>query len=206
MLKGILFRGTCLALCLLFLLAACRQAPKLSPLPEEAVVLAFGDSLTFGTGAQADESYPAVLSTLIGRRVINAGVPGEISAEGLSRLPRVLEETRPALMILCLGGNDFLRRLDEKRARDNLRAMVRLARSQGVEVVLIAVPKLGFGLQIPDFFRQMAEKEEILLDEQSLERIFSNAALKSDSIHPNAAGYRQIAESLAKMLRRSGAI
>jgi lysophospholipase L1-like esterase len=201
-----LARRICLALCLLFFLAACRQHPKLPALPADGVVLAFGDSLTFGTGATAEESYPAILSTLIGRRVVNAGVPGEVSAEGLTRLPRVLEETRPALMILCLGGNDFLRRLDERRVRDNLRAMVRLARSEGVEVVLIAVPKLGFGLQIPDFFRQMAEKEEILLDEKSLERVFSDAALKSDPIHPNAAGYRQIAESLARLLRSNGAL
>src|SRR5690606_5468825 len=134
---------------------------------------AFGDSLTFGTGAKAEESYPAILSTLIDRRVINAGVPGEVTAEGLARLPRVLEETRPALLILCLGGNDFIRRLDEKNARDNLRALARVARGEGVEVVLIAVPKLGFGLQIPDFFRRMAEEEKILLDERSIEKVYS---------------------------------
>src|SRR5688572_4534945 len=107
-------------------LAACGgSTPKIGKLPADAVLLAFGDSLTFGTGASPDESYPAQLERIIGRKVVNAGVPGELSARGLERLPAVLDEVRPAVLLLCHGSNDFLQRLDDARAAENVRAMVR---------------------------------------------------------------------------------
>ena len=68
------------------LLAGCTQSAKLPPLAGDGVLLAFGDSLTFGTGAAEGESYPAVLERLTGLKVLNYGVPGEISAAGLARL------------------------------------------------------------------------------------------------------------------------
>ena len=99
-------------------------------LAKDAVILAFGDSLTFGTGAAPGESYPAVLERLVGRRVVNEGIPGEITGEGLERLPEVLRREKPALLILCHGANDLLRFLDKRRAAANLRAMIRLAREK----------------------------------------------------------------------------
>ncbi|MBI1922510.1 MAG: arylesterase [Geobacter sp.] len=190
----------------LFFLCSCSTAPKLAPLPEDAVVLAFGDSITFGTGAAPAESYPRVLEGLIGRRVVNAGVAGEVTAEGRKRLAAVLDEHHPALMLLCLGGNDFLRRENEARTAENLRAMVGLARQRGVNVVLIAVPKPGFGLEVPRMYREIAGEFAIPLEGKALENILSTKSLKSDPIHPNAAGYRLFAEAVAKLLRTSGAL
>jgi lysophospholipase L1-like esterase len=132
------------ALVFVALLAACSASqPKLARLAPDAVVLAFGDSLTAGVGASAAESYPARLEALIGRKVVSSGVPGETSAAGLARLPAALDEASPQLVILCEGGNDFLQKLDEAQAAENLRAMVRLAKARGAQVVLIAVPKPG---------------------------------------------------------------
>ena len=191
---------------LLLVLAACRSSPQFAPLPAEAVVLGFGDSLTFGSGARPEESYPAVLERLIGKRVVNAGVPGDVTAEGKARLPALLDELRPALVIICLGGNDFLRNLDEKETEANLRAMVQTARERGCEVLLIAVPRLGFGLELPELYRRIAEDAGVPLERKALKRILADKSLKSDPIHPNAAGYRQLAEAVAKEMRRAGAL
>jgi lysophospholipase L1-like esterase len=195
-----------IVLLMVCLLVGCSGSPKLTPVPPDGVILAFGDSLTYGTGAGDGESYPAVLQGLIGRTVVNAGVPGETTAEGLARLPGVLDETTPRLMILCLGGNDFLRRLDEKQAADNLRAMVALARSRGVEVVLMAVPKFGLTLSPPEFYAQMAEELKLPLEGGIMRSVVMNSAMKSDEVHPNAAGYKAVAEALAELLRKSGAV
>ena len=129
-------RAALLLALLAALLAGCSGGqPKLPRLAPDAVVLAFGDCLTAGVGANPGESYPARLEALIGRKVLSSGVPGETSAGGLARLPAALEEAKPQLVILCEGGNDFLQKLDEAQAANNIRAMVRLARAQGAQVV-----------------------------------------------------------------------
>lgn len=200
---------TCACLFFLFctlLLASCQKAEKLPPLASDAVILAFGDSLTYGTGAARTESYPEILATLTGRKVINAGIPGEVSAAGRARLSGVLDETQPALLLLCLGGNDFLRRLDAAQVKGNLRAMVQEAKERGIAVVLIAVPTLGFGLQVPSLYAEIAGEAGIPLAGEILAEILSDSALKSDPIHPNAAGYKELAMALEKLLRRSAAL
>jgi len=187
-------------------LMACSSGAKLPRLASDAAILAFGDSLTFGTGAAPTESYPAILERLVGRRVVNSGVPGEVTGEGLSRLPEVLEREKPALMILCHGGNDLLRRLDRQQTANNLRAMILLARERGVAVVIIAVPSPGLSLSPPQFYREIAAEMKIPFEEEAVSKVLSDGSLKSDYIHPNATGYRRLAESLAALLKKSGAV
>lgn len=195
-----------LLICGLMVLFSCSKPPRIAKLPSDGVVLAFGDSITFGTGTTPAESYPSVLEKRIGRRVVNAGVPGEVTSEGRERLASVLDEHNPAVMILCLGGNDFLRHQDETRTAENLRAMISMAKSRGVGVVLISVPKLGFGLEVPKLFADLAKELAIPLEGKALKQILSKRSLKSDPIHPNAAGYSILAESVAQLLRDSGAL
>ena len=191
-------------LCLV--LAGCTPPPELEPLAEDAVVLAFGDSLTFGTGAGPGESYPEVLSGLIGRTVVKAGVPGEVSRDGLERLPALLDREQPALLLLCHGGNDQLQRLDPARLADNLRAMIREARDRNIAVVLIAVPAPGLSLRPLPLYAGIADEFGLAADLETVADILGDRALKSDYIHPNAAGYRRLALAVADLLRAAGAV
>jgi len=191
---------------LIFLIWGCGDRPKLERLPADAVVLAFGDSLTFGIGANEDESYPAQLEKLIGRRVVRAGVPGEVTAQALARLPAALDEHAPRLLLLCIGGNDFLRRLGNPQAERNLREMVKLAKSRGVAVMLIGAPEPGFTVSPPGFYADIAKDFGLAYEEAVIGQVLRDASLKSDPIHPNARGYRVIAERLAETLKKNGAI
>ena len=169
-------------------------------------MLAFGDSLTFGTGANPSDSYPAALERAIKRKVVNAGVPGETSAQGRQRLAEVLEAVKPRLLILCHGGNDFLRRLDEAGAAENVRAMIRMARERGVGVVLIATPKPGLPPSIPVFYGEIAAEQRVPFEEGVIRTVLLDNRLKSDMVHPNGEGYARIAGAVEKVLRKAGAI
>ncbi len=191
---------------LVVVLAGCGERPKLERLAPDAVLLAFGDSLTYGTGAAEDESYPAQLEKLIGRRVVRAGVPGEVSAQALARLPAALDEHAPRLVLLCIGGNDFLRRLGNRQAEQNVREMVKLAQSRGVAVLLIGTPEPGLSVSPPAFYAGIAKEHRVPYEGAVIGEVLKDRDLKADPIHPNARGYRLIAERLAATLRESGAI
>ncbi len=196
-------------LCLLWvlLLAGCDVTqPALPHLGPDDVVLAFGDSLTYGTGVDAAHSYPAQLGQLIGHKVVAAGVPGEVTAQGVTRLPGVLDAVQPKLLLLCLGGNDLLHKLDAVTIAANLRTMVYEARQRGIAVVLIGVPEPRLFGSVPKYYADIAAKADIPYEGKVLKTVLFDNTKKSDPIHPNAAGYRMIADALAKLLHQTGAV
>ena len=138
--------------CLLFLLAACGAKP-LPPLSYSDTILAFGDSLTQGYGATPETSYPAVLAKLTNRKVINAGISGETTSEGLIRFDAVLDKHKPALVILMEGGNDILQNQDLSVTKSNLAAMLTSATARQIPVILIGVPEKIYSLTRPTFTR-----------------------------------------------------
>lgn len=189
------------------LLSGCDgSTPRQRPLAPNARILAFGDSLTFGKGVLPEESYPARLQALIQREVINGGLPGEVSIEGVKRLPIWLDEYEPNLLILCHGANDLLRSLNEEKVRDNLKAMIKMARDRGVDVILISVPKFGGMRSAPGFYADLAREFNIPLESHSLEEILRHASYHKDTVHPNSDGYRLIANALVKLMHASGAL
>ena len=194
------------ALLALFLLAACDRTPTLPKLDSHDVIVAFGDSLTHGSGASADTAYPAVLASLTGLAVINAGVPGDTTASALQRLPEVLAEHQPRLVLLCLGGNDMLRKQPESATENNLRLLVQAIRASGAEVVLIGVPAPKLFGGAPDFYARVAEDMGLPLEQDIFSDVLKDNRLKSYPIHANAAGYRVVAERLAEFLREAGAL
>ena len=193
-------------------LAACgkRKAAALQALPASSVVLALGDSITHGTGAATEAAYPAQLAQLSGWRVVNAGVPGDTSAQALERLPALLAEHKPVLVIVSAGGNDFLRRLPESETLGNLRRIVTLSRDAGAHVLLVAVPRptlaaaVGAGLSDHPLFDKLAAELALPLPAGGWARVLGDEQLKSDQIHANAAGYRVFAEGLVTSLRATG--
>ncbi len=190
----------------LLCVASCSKQPALNALPTDATILAFGDSLTFGTGAQPHESYPALLAKLLQRKVINGGVPGELSATGLARLPTWLDEHRPALMILCHGGNDMLHKKSLDQAAANLGDMIGLARARNIQVVMLGVPRPGLLLSAADFYQDVVEQTQVPYDGETLAHILAKRGLKSDPVHPNAAGYAKLARGVFELLDDSGAL
>ncbi len=189
------------------LAAGCSPSvPKVSKLAPAEVIVAFGDSLTFGTGATEAESYPVVLEQLIARRVVRAGVPGEVTAGSLARLQQVIDEHKPKLMIVCLGGNDMLRKMNEGQIKANLRSIIKTIKAQGISVVLVGVPKPALVTSAPPFFEEIAMEFGIPYEGKIVNDILYQRDQKSDAIHPNAKGYRRMAEAIAALLKKAGAV
>lgn len=196
-----------LGLTVLFLSACDKPTPVFEQLSPDAVILAFGDSLTYGSGASQNADYPTILSTLSSHEIINAGIPGEISQNGLNRLPALLDEYQPELLILIHGGNDMIRRIPPQQISNNLKQMINEAKQRNIKVVMLGVPKLNlFLLNSAEFYQQVAEEQKVPIDLETLPEILSTNTLKSDTIHPNNEGYRIMAENIYKLLVDSGAL
>lgn len=182
-----------------------KENSKMNRLLTNDTILAFGDSLTYGHGANDHESYPALLSSLSGHKVINAGINAETSNEGLQRLPKLLENKSIKLMILCFGGNDILRRQSMGTLKNNLKMMIHMAKTRNIDVLLISVPNINlFGLSPLALYEEVAEEEDVPLLSGVLAEILDNPILKSDQIHPNALGYKQMAEEIYHSLKTNG--
>ena len=200
-------RLLCFMLSLASLFTACSDdVAYLTPLAPDASVLAFGDSLTAGFGAGQGQSYPEVLADSAMLSIVNAGVSGELSRDGLERLPSLLAQHRPQLVILCHGGNDMLRSTGLDAAKSNIIEMISLVQAQGAEVLLLGVPRPGIFLSTAEFYEEIAEQTQVAFIPDLMGNILSDSSLKSDAAHPNAAGYRLIADEIESYLFKAGAI
>ena len=175
--------------------------------PENSTILAFGDSLTYGFGTRRpeEESYPAVLAKLTGQKVVNAGVNGETTEEGLQRIDELLRRIHPGVTVLCLGGNDLLQGMPRTHIRENLKRLIEKIRASGSQMLLVAVPDFALlGLRALPLYNSLAEEFDLPLESDALPEILAEPRLKSDSIHPNAQGYRKMAEAIAASLKKAG--
>jgi len=187
------------------LLSACSSA-KLPALQQGDVVVAFGDSLTEGYGVKPNESYPTVLAELSGFEVINAGVSGETTAQGIERLPEVMEQHKPKLVILLEGGNDVLRKVPEAQIEANLRTMISRIQKSGAAVILVGVPeKKLFGSSL-DLYSDIAGDLAIPLEDDIVASLMRRPSMKSDYIHFNNKGYGELAQAIYEVMQDYGAI
>ena len=191
-------------------LSGCGPRLATAEVPAGATVLALGDSITFGTGAPPQASYPAVLAGLSGWEVVNAGVPGDTSAEALARLPALLDEHAPRLVLVSIGGNDFLRRVAPAQTRANIRAICEQALAAGAQVLLVAIPEANAlaaasrSLSDHALYEELATQLKLPLHAGGWAGVLSDPALRSDPIHANAQGYQAFARGLAQRLRELG--
>lgn len=172
-------------------------------LKNSATILAFGDSITYGYRVSRDSSYPSQLEKKIGLHVINAGVSGEESSEGLLRLPELLKQ-KPDLVILCHGGNDILRKRSLIKLKNNLLAMINLIKASGAKVLLVGIPNFSlFGFEALPLYSEVAEESGVMLEDDILSFVESDNSLKIDRIHPNEKGYKLMAEAFMEYITLS---
>ena len=192
----------------LLLAAGCSKSAKTTArtLPKDATLLCLGDSLTFGYGAPAGTAYPPVLEQLTGHVVQNAGINGDTAEGALARLPALLQANTPGLVLVSIGGNDFLRRMPSERTRAALTSIVQTA-AASAQVVLIAQPEpalmaLATGaLKDHEVYAEVASATGVPLFAGGWAHVLSRPELRSDQIHANAEGYKVFAERLAAWLR-----
>lgn len=193
-------------------LTSCRKKAKLSAIPPDSLVMAFGDSVTFGTGAGAGEDWPTLLAGLTGWKIINAGIPGDTAEAGRTRLQGLLDEHKPVLVIIEIGGNDFLRRRPPDAVKQDLKALTGTVRRSGAQVVLIGVPELSLLALVAGkpgdspIYDELGKEEGVPVIAKVFSDVLSQPALCADKIHPNAQGYQQMATGIHSGLKRHGLV
>jgi len=186
-------------------LIGCESNTPLTPLQSGSTILAFGDSLTFGKGVSREHSYPTVLAELSGRPVVNAGISGETTAEGLRRLSSELNTHNPELVILFEGGNDVLRNLPAANTKANLNDMIEQIQAFGADVALVAVPERSLFSSAAPWYKELADTHNLPVQDNIVASLLKKPSMKSDSVHFNQAGYRALATAIHNMLQENHA-
>lgn len=165
--------------------------------PSGTTIIAFGDSLTYGTGAERGQDYPSQLAKISGHDIINAGAPGETTADAMRRLDRDVLQHDPRIVIVLLGGNDFLQRSPMQQAFANLDTIVQKIQETGALVVLVGMKGLiPFMDSYSGEYKRVAKARGAVYVPNVLSGIIDSPKLKGDQVHPNGAGYKIIAERI----------
>jgi acyl-CoA thioesterase-1 len=195
---------------ILVTLSACEQSPQFDVLAPGATVLAFGDSITYGLGANSGEDFPTLLAAETGWKVINAGVSGDTAGAARQRIGALLAQHQPQLVIVELGGNDLLRRRPAAAVKQDLRQIIDQSLASGATTVLISVPELSAlrltmgALADAPIYEELAEETGVVLVSELLSDVLSDDDLKADEIHPNARGYKVFTAGLVTRLAAVG--
>ncbi|MBV9497318.1 MAG: arylesterase [Acidobacteria bacterium] len=165
-------------------------------------IIAFGDSLTYGYGAQPGEDWPSRLSAALGKPIVNAGVNGDTTTSALARLDADVLSQDPRIVIVGLGGNDFLSNTSPATTEANLREIVRRIQAARGIVVLLSFKFPSFNADYDAMYTRIAKSERCYLIPGILSGILTDQSLKSDEIHPNAKGYALMASRMEKPMRK----
>lgn len=200
-----------LLLCQLSTLTAC-SSKKYEAIPAGARVLVIGDSITAGYGLSPEQAWTTRLAADTGWQVINAGVSGDTTAGGVSRLPALLDAHQPAAVIIELGGNDMLRQQSRESIVSNIDELLGQIQRQGAKPILMAVPRpsvagVAFSsLSDAPLYAEIAKAKKIPLIDDVLSNVLSKPELKLDELHPNSEGQQRIGKEAASALRKLGLV
>jgi len=163
-------------------------------------IVAFGDSLVAGTGSSDGHDFVSLLSGAIGQPIVNLGVPGDTTADGLARI-NGLDAYKPKVVLLLLGGNDYLKRIPQEQTFANLAAIIKDIQSRGAIVLLLGVRGGLFGDHFSSGFEDLRDTYHTAYVSNVLDGLLGDKQYMSDQVHPNDAGYRLIAERIAPVLK-----
>ena len=159
-------------------------------------IICFGDSITVGFGAQEGQDYPAALAKMTKFPVINAGINGDTSSEGIKRIDTDVLSKDPLLVIVEFGGNDFLGKTPVEETVKNIEEMIKIIQSKGA---MVAIADISTFVVMNDYgkeFRRLSKKYGTILIRGILDGIITDPELKSDFVHPNSKGYQLIAHRI----------
>ncbi len=163
-------------------------------------IICFGDSITFGYGVNQGEDYPSALAKIIDAPIINAGIDSDTTTEALERLKSDVLDRDPLLVIIEFCGNDFMRQIPKETTITNIRKMVELVQAKGA---MVAIVDISAGLFLTDYraiFRNLAKETSSIFIPSVLSGIITNPSMKSDFLHPNAAGYKIMAQRVYRAI------
>lgn len=181
---------------------------------QQKTIVFFGNSLTAGMGVQPEQAFPALIQDKIDKaglnyQVVNAGLSGETTAGGVSRINWILKNNDIDIFVLELGANDGLRGIPVTQTRQNLKIIIEKVRASesGVKIVLTGMqvpPNMGdnYTGEFKSIFPEIAKEKNVQLVPFLLEGVGGEKSLnQSDGIHPNPEGHKILAENVWKVLK-----
>jgi acyl-CoA thioesterase-1 len=184
----------------LFVLTGCARRSIKNINSQGANIICFGDSVTFGHGANPGEDYPSVLSSMTNLSVINAGVDSDTSTDGLQRIDSDVLERNPLLVIIEFGGNDFLKKIPTQETIQNIKTMVDRIQAKGAMVAIFDISAGMIMSHYRSLFRNIASEKQAIFIPDLLKGIITDPQLKSDFIHPNNIGYKMVASRIYRAI------
>ena len=163
-------------------------------------IICFGDSITFGYGAEPGEDYPTELAKMTRFPIINSGIDGDTTIEALKRVDSDVLDREPLLVIIEFGGNDFLRTIPREVSISNIRYMVDSVQAKGAMVAIVDISAGFFLKEYRQALSSLAQEKGALFIPAILSGVITNPNLKSDFIHPNREGYKVIAQRVYRAI------
>lgn len=178
-----------------------KPEPTITNYPSSGTeIIAFGDSLIEGVGATTGGDLVSRLETEIGQPIVNLGVGGDTTADGLARIDEVTERN-PKVVLLLLGGNDAIRKIPLETTRQNLSTMIDEIHDTGAVVVLLGVRGGLLSDGYKNMYEELAREHGTAFVPDVLSGVFGRSNLMADTIHPNDAGYEVISKRVAPVLQ-----